>query len=234
MTAAPRRPKLVVFDIIETVMSLDVMRDRFEAAGLAPSAMEVWFLSSLRDAFAIALTGGFRPFAEIMVGSLGQTAPGLSKDEAAELVKGMAELRPHPDAAGAMAVLERSGLRIAALSNGAAATTRRLLAEAGLEHFFERVGSVDDVKVSKPKAEVYARLAADCGVAPGDACLVAAHAWDVHGAKSAGLMGAFVDRGARYPEAMLAPDLTASSLLEIAEALAALSDQNGMSSSMSE
>jgi 2-haloacid dehalogenase len=50
--------------------------------------------------------------------------------------------------------------------------------------------------------------------------LVAAHPWDVHGAKCAGLIGAFVARGHAFPPFLQGPDVKAPSLLEVARRLA--------------
>jgi len=217
------RPKLIVFDIIETVMSLETLRPRFEAAGLPPETLELWFASGLRDAFAIAAAGGFRPFAEVLRGVLGQIAPDVTDEQSATIVGGMSELRPHEEARPALETLASAGFRLVALSNGAATTTRKLLRDGGLEGFFERVGSVDDAQASKPRPEVYRTLLQACDVAPEHACMVAAHAWDVNGAMAAGLTGVFIARGQRYPAAtMAAPDIAAETLVEAAEALSLL------------
>lgn len=216
-------PKLIVFDIIETVMSIESMRPRFEAIGQPGHMLETWFAASLRDAFSIAITGRFEPFAAVLHGALDQIVGNDASDhEKKALIEGMKELKPQPDAAQAFAILADAGYRIAALSNGAAAVTAKLLGDAGLDRFVERVGSVDDVQASKPKPEVYLRMVRDCSVDPGDACLVAAHAWDVNGAMAAGLKGAFIARGSRYPSTMSEPDLAAETLVDAALALARL------------
>jgi 2-haloacid dehalogenase len=159
------RPKLIIFDIIETVMSLESMRPRFEAAGLPGALLELWFASGLRDAFAIAASGGFRPFPEVLQGVLGQIVDTATDEQARMLVAGMAELRPHDESGPALTLLAKAGFRIAALSNGAAATTRKLLREGGLEPFFEQVGSIEDAGASKPKPEVYHTLLQSCRAA---------------------------------------------------------------------
>lgn len=217
------RPKLLVFDIIETVMSLETMRSRFEAIGQLGTMLETWFASGLRDAFAIALTGGFQPFQHVLLGALDQLlGDTVSQEHKKGLVAGMADLEPHDDAMFCFRTLTDAGFRIAALSNGAAATTRKLLASAGLEPFVEFVGSVEDAHVSKPKADVYYAALAGCGVRPSEASLVACHAWDVAGAMAVGMKGVFVARGALYPQSMRKPDLIVQTLAGAAEALVRL------------
>jgi 2-haloacid dehalogenase len=84
------------------------------------------------------------------------------------------------------------------------------------------VVSVAEIRVWKPRAEIYRHAAAVAGVAPDDLALVATHAWDVHGAKRAGLTTGFVARGQPFPAVMAAPDVAAETLGEVAAGLVAL------------
>jgi FMN phosphatase YigB (HAD superfamily) len=62
--------------------------------------------------------------------------------------------------------------------------------------------------------------ARSAGVDPAALALVAAHAWDIHGAGHAGLITAYVARsGAPFPATMRAPDVTGSSLAEAVDRL---------------
>jgi 2-haloacid dehalogenase len=134
----------------------------------------------------------------------------------------MKSLAPHPDAAETFAMLQSAGYRLLALSNGAVSSTEALLKEGGLNIYVEQILSVEDVGLSKPRREVYAHAAAAAGVAPPELALVATHPWDLHGAKAAGLISAFVARGQPYPPFMLPSDLQGPELRDIAEALVQL------------
>ena len=91
-----------------------------------------------------------------------------------------------------------------------------------MERFVERVVSIDEVRRWKPNREVYLHAARVCGVAPEHMTLVAAHAWDVHGAKPAGLRAAWVKRQDKlYQPAMSPPDVQGDSISAVAEALLA-------------
>jgi 2-haloacid dehalogenase len=61
------------------------------------------------------------------------------------------------------------------------------------------------------------------GVEPQHLALVAAHAWDIHGAGAAGLTTAFVARGKPFPATMMPPHITAESLTKAAEEVVKLS-----------
>ncbi|ACA20010.1 haloacid dehalogenase, type II [Methylobacterium sp. 4-46] len=220
------RPKLIACDVIGTLVSLERMRPLLTGLGLPPAALEIWFASALRDAFALAITDRFAPFRLVLRGELASllSAHGLPvrMERLDAVLDGMAELDPQPDAAEALALLTEAGFRVAALSNGSAEATEQLLRRGGLHRHVEMVLSIDQVQRSKPRAEVYLSAAQAAGVAPGEAALVAAHAWDTHGAKVAGLGAAFVARGQIYPRVLVQPDLQGEALRDVALALAAL------------
>ena len=80
--------------------------------------------------------------------------------------------------------------------------------------------------VYKPAAEVYLTGARLLGVEPAELMLVAAHPWDLEGARRAGLRTAFVDRPLEYGTGGSAhtdggSDESVTDLLELAERLAA-------------
>ncbi|HEX2944021.1 MAG TPA: haloacid dehalogenase type II [Rhodopila sp.] len=219
----PHRPRAVAFDIIETTFSLQSLRPRLQARGLPPAALDVWFTRILRDAFALAATGVFVPFTDIATAALHTLAAehGLAPDANgdAAVLRGFGELEPQPDAAEAMQALKAAGIPILAVSNGAAATTRKLLDRSGLAPLVQHVISVTDIRKWKPLPDIYRHAAAVAGIAPAELALMAVHAWDVHGAKCAGLTTGFVARGQPFPNFMAAPDISAESLVEAVNGL---------------
>jgi len=220
-----REIKAVIFDIIETCFSAAPLRAALTGAGFSAAAFDIWFARSLRDGFALAAAGSFAGFRDILAFNLDELAARQSVDLAAArrdaLIAQFARLPPHADTAAAYRLLHGAGFRIFALSNGAAAGTEALLAGAGLAELVEEVFSVDDWRVFKPRPEVYGRAVAAAKLSPGQAALIAAHAWDVHGAKRAGLKAGFVARGQAYPAFMAAPDFSAETLLAVARQAAA-------------
>jgi 2-haloacid dehalogenase len=220
------RPKAVAFDIIGTVFSMEPMRPALVAMGLPPLALDFLYTAGLRDMFALAATGTFAPFQSVLSGCLDEVLAmhGLSAspEDKTALLGMMKTLPPHEDAKAAFEVLADSGIRVFALSNGAAATTTGLLRAAGMEGLVERVLSVEEVKLSKPRAEVYCHATRAAALSPGDMAMIATHPWDLHGARMAGLMTGYVARGVPYSPALEPPDLTGETLLEVASAMARL------------
>lgn len=214
----PSRPKAVAFDIIGTVFPLEPLRAAIVSMGLPPAALEGWFAAGLRDAFAMCAVGDFKPFATVLRGSLDQvlfeqrlSAP---ESEKAALVQQLGQLPARPDALQAFEALTDAGVRIAALSNGSKSSTTALLEQAGLLPLVEHVVSVDEVKLSKPRREVYEHAAREMRVEPGALALVAAHAWDVNGAKAAGLTTAYLSADRPFSSVMRSPDVEGGTLVE--------------------
>ena len=70
---------------------------------------------------------------------------------------------------------------------------------------------------------MYLHAVAVTGVAPAEVALVAAHAWDIHGAKNAGLATGWVQRAEPlYAPSMAKPDVTGTTLNEVCEKLISL------------
>jgi 2-haloacid dehalogenase len=146
-------------------------------------------------------------------------------DEAArrELVLAWHRLAPWPDAADGLSRLRRR-YTVAALSNGGAALLTRLLKGADLP--FDCLLSAEMLRSYKPQEQAN-RAAADLlTVRPGQMLMVAAHGWDIDGARRAGLRTAFLERPReKGPDrtadraADVICDIAVSSLTELADVL---------------
>src|SRR5260370_30027679 len=66
----PVRPAAVAFDVIETLMPLEPLRDLFAAVGLPRHLLELWFTRTLRDGIALAATGDYAPFRQVAAHAL--------------------------------------------------------------------------------------------------------------------------------------------------------------------
>lgn len=219
-----KRPTVIAFDVIETLFSLEPLRKRLIDAGLAGHLLELWFSRLLRDAFALVASGGYRAFADIASAALRSTAgSSLSDDAVGTILAGFAELNPHADVQPAVRLARDAGMRLVTLTNGSARNTAALLRRAGIEEDIEQVLSVDDVQRWKPAPEIYGHAATSTGVSADRVALVAAHAWDTHGAHQAGLTTGWVARReAQFPAIFAPPDVTGRDLVEVISGLLAL------------
>ncbi len=223
---APHRPRAVAFDVVETMFALDPVAAALERVGAGRGALDGFFASLLRDAFALGTTGDVRPFREVADAALGSLHPTLAPDQRGAVLDAFGTLDPHPDVAPALSRVADAGLPAIALTNGSAEVTTALFDRAGLDRLVAQVISVDEVGAWKPRPDPY-RFAADTvDVAPGDLALVAVHAWDVHGAAAASLLTGWVSRGgADFPATFTPPDVQGTDLVAVVDALLALPER---------
>ncbi|NEE03616.1 haloacid dehalogenase type II [Phytoactinopolyspora halotolerans] len=221
------RPLVIAFDVIETMFSLEPMRQRLVDAGLPSHSLELWFSTLLRDAFALAATGGYRPFSDIAASALrSSTDSTLDDPTIRDILAGFAGLDPHHDVVDAVHLAHDAGLRVVTLTNGSARNTTSLLQRAGLDSTIEQVLTVDDVQRWKPAPDIYRHAAASTGVRAEQVALVAAHAWDTHGAHQAGLTTGWVARlEDRFPAVFAPPDVIGNDLVEVVQGLLDLPEQ---------
>jgi 2-haloacid dehalogenase len=126
------------------------------------------------------------------------------------------------DAAEGLVRLAEAGHRLVAFSNGVAATLRGLLTHARLMPPLSDVVSVDEVRTYKPSPVVYQLLVTRGGLSADRTWLVSSNAWDVLGAKSAGLRAAWIRRSPRAQwdgGGIAEPDLVVATLAELPERL---------------
>ena len=78
--------------------------------------------------------------------------------------------------------------------------------------------TVQNLGIFKPDLKVYEWAQKEMNVAPEDAMLIAAHAWDIAGADKAGWKTAFysTSRKKHFTHLQKKPDLTGKDLIEIA------------------
>lgn len=218
------RPSVIAFDVIETLFPLEPLRQRLVDAGQPGHLLEQWFARLLRDAFVLTAVGDYAPFAKVATAALG-TVSGhqLSDQQTSEIVGGFRALDPHPDVEPAMRRVHEAGVQAVTLTNGSADVTRTLLDRAGALPYVSHCLSVDDVRRWKPAPEVYQLVPRVCDVPTDRVALVAAHAWDTHGAHRAGLTTGWVSRlEHRFADIFVEPDFRGDDLISVVDQLLAL------------
>jgi hypothetical protein len=84
-------PHTVAFDVVETLISLEPLRDRFVEIGLPATTLERWFTLMLRDGMALTLAGGYQPFPAVAESALRVIGGGRLTDEAPVDMRGPLE-----------------------------------------------------------------------------------------------------------------------------------------------
>jgi 2-haloacid dehalogenase len=191
-------PRILAFDVNETLLDLAALDPLFERAFGDAAVRPQWFAQTLQLVFVGVITGRGVDFTTAQHGALRMVAERLDIDladaAADEIVGAMRTLPPHPDVAPALDRLRDGGLTLCSLTNSSLGVSRAQLEHAGIADRFEAILSAEGVRRLKPAPEPYRHVAETFGVGIRDVTLVACHAWDCAGALAAGAQAAFVQR----------------------------------------
>lgn len=196
------RPAVLFFDVNETLLDLSSLKNRIDDVLLTEDAATQWFTMMLQYSLVMTVSDEYASLADIGVATLQMLGKKhdvtISTAEAQDIVGLMRTLPAHPDVRPALTALKDMGFQLAALTNSSDAGVAAQLANARIADCFDRHLSVETVRRFKPHRSVYLWAAEQLRQEPGDTMLVAAHGWDVAGAKWAGLKTAFVERPGQH------------------------------------
>lgn len=217
-------PRVCVFDVNETLLDLQALDSHFEAIFGDASLRRAWFAQMLQSAFVSTITNTYADFGAIGITALEMIAARqhvrLTEEHRQRIRNGMQHLPPHPEVPESLAMLRKSGIRLAALTNSTQQVAEAQLRNAGLSQYFEQILSADTVKRLKPAAEPYHMAAQRLGVPIGEVRLIAAHAWDITGALRAGCAAAFITRPGMVLDPLVEePDIVGANLREVVIAI---------------
>ena len=145
-------------------------------------------------------------------------------DDVAQFMAVYDDLRPYDDAvAGLQRLADGNRFRLVALSNGEQAYLEKLVRDnVGIP--FDDVISVEQAGSFKPHPAVYRTAARILGKAPGEILMVAAHSFDITGARACGYRGAYVNRyDLPNEESLYLPDFEVADFNQLADRLLASS-----------
>ncbi len=215
------------FDLYGTLVDPLSMQDHLRgvAGDRAGEVAALWRTKQVEYAFRRGLMETWTTFevctAQALAYAAGAAGIALTDGDRDALLAAYRRLPLFPEVRAALATLRHGGRRVVAFSNGSAAVVRELLGHAGALDLLDDVVSVDEVRTFKPHPSVYRRLAERVAKPPGETWLVSGNAWDVLGAKSAGLRAAWVRRSpsSLFDPWGVEPDLTVANLRELAAAM---------------
>jgi 2-haloacid dehalogenase len=223
--------RALVFDVFGTLVDWrSGVAEAFRASGVTDDAevlADAW-RARYRPILA-EVNGASRPWAnfdelhlETLDALLAERGLELPADARRRLVHAWHRLDPWPDVGGGLEALRHERVT-ATLSNGHLSLLVDLLRHGDLR--VDCVLSAELARVYKPRREAYLAAARLLGLEPAEVMLVAAHPWDLAGARAAGLRTAFVERPLEYgpgspPRADTEADASVADLHELAARLA--------------
>lgn len=220
------KPKVIIFDVNETLLDLAPLKASVgKALGGREELLPLWFSTMLHYSLVETLTGNYHSFGEIGTAALMMVAKtqGIDlqyEDAKTAIVTPLRSLPPHQDVSAGLQSLSEHGFRLVSLTNSSAEGAETQLRNAGLTDLLEKRYSVESIKKYKPHPDTYRMVMNDLGLRPEEGLMVAAHAWDLAGAKNIGLQTAFIARPGTslYPN-VAKPDYVVDDLLALVKLL---------------
>jgi 2-haloacid dehalogenase len=222
--------RALVFDVFGTLVDWrSAIARAFGASGVPGDPLELaddW-RARYRPILA-EVNAGSRPWGDFdelhratLDDLLAERGLAAAADDRERLVAAWHRLDPWPDVREGLEALRRHHV-VATLSNGHVALLVDLARHGNLR--FDCVLSAQLARAYKPAPETYLAAARLLAVPAAELMLVAAHPWDLDGARAAGLRTAFVERPLEYgpgspPREDPAADESVGDLLELARRL---------------
>jgi 2-haloacid dehalogenase len=212
--------KAVFFDMNETLLNLSVLKNQFDKYFDDKYVLKYWFTKLLYSSSIMGIMDGYRNFGELADVALEnlffENNKPLSSETKAEILGEFRKLPAYEDVRPALKILRDHNIGIVALSNSSLEMIKEQLTNAGIIELFDAYYSVDIVKKYKPFKDIYLSAAQKEELQAEDIVMVAAHDWDLFGAKKAGLMTAYIKRKKEiYHPFYLQADFNASNLPEL-------------------
>lgn len=194
--------QVVAFDAYGTLFNVYAVSQAAEDcfAGKGAAIAQLWRDKQLEYSRLRALAGSDRyvSFWQVTMDALEfvDRALGLAMSDVQRqtLLDAYARLSAYPEVSEVLLRLKASGRRLCILSNGDPQMLDKAIAASGLRNAFQSVLSVDVLKTFKVAPQAYELVLREFGVQPHQACLVSSNAWDVCGARWAGLQAFWVNR----------------------------------------
>jgi len=213
-------PNVYVFDAYGTLFDVHaaIARHRAAAGPDADRFSEIWRLKQLEYAWTFTLAGHYSDFWTLTERALDYAfdrVPTVSRALRGKLLDAYLTLDAFTDARAALTELKTRGRRIAILSNGTPHMLETAVQASGIAPLCDAVLSVDEVRMYKPRPEVYALVTDRFGVKPGEVAFVSSNRWDIMGAASFGFRAVWINRAqmpqeySHQPPIHTVPDLLA-------------------------
>ncbi|WP_055443704.1 haloacid dehalogenase type II [Lacinutrix himadriensis] len=223
------RPKVLFFDVNETLLDLTAMKESVgKALGNRSDLLPLWFTTMLQYSLVTTVGRKYNDFGIIGAAALQMVASNhgitISETDAREAILGpIRSLPAHPEVKAALQKLRDAGYKLVSFTNSSNKGVQTQFENAGLIEFFDARLSIEDIGKFKPDTDAYDWAARKMGVQSNECLLIAAHGWDIAGAIWANWRGAFVSRpGAQLYPLAEKPEIIAPNLTEIADKLIAL------------
>lgn len=217
--------KTLFFDVNETLLDLAPVRKSVSKALEGnEDGVALWFKTLLHLSLVYSAGEKFRPFGQLAADALQDVARSfkieINEKDAEQAIQPILRCQPHDDIVPGLKRLSLDGYRLFALTNSSSDALKQQMDRSNLGKYFEQCLSVEEIGIYKPHKRVYQWAAEQAGEKIDNCTMIAAHDWDVMGAKWAGMNTIFINRR-YYPylPSSAQPDVITNSLEVLAEQL---------------
>lgn len=220
------RPKVLFFDVNETLLDLTAMKTSVgKALGDRSDLLPLWFTTMLQYSLVTTVGSQYNDFGVIGSAALQMVAANnnivLTESEAKDaILTPIRSLPAHPEVKEALKQLRDAGYKLVSFTNSSNIGVETQFKNAGLLDYFDERLSIEDVGKFKPHTDAYNWAARKMKVQPNECLLVAAHGWDIAGALWANWRAAFISRpGAQLYPLAPSPEFNERDLKQMAKKL---------------
>jgi len=217
----------LAFDVYGTLIDTSGVTKALEdyAGNHAEAFSRLWRDKQLEYSFRRGLMQNYQNFAVCTKNALDYACtffhteiPQGAKEKLMDEYK---RLPSFPEVQDGLESLASCGFNMFAFSNGRADDVKDLLRNANIEHYFDGVVSVDEIRSFKPNPAVYCHFLRCAKSSGSDAWLISGNPFDVIGAISAGMCAAWIQRSPDmiFDPWEIEPTLTVATLTGLKEAI---------------
>lgn len=215
-------PKILIFDVNETLLDLSPLKPHFKRIFDDEDAMKQWFLTLLHSSLTVTLADDYKDFSSLAAAALDvvseQRKVSLKGEDREKILETIKKLPPHAEVAESLERLRSNGFRLFTLTNSPPETLKAQMENSGLLDYFEDIFSVDDTRKFKPAIETYQFAAKKLDIKTNKMRMIAAHDWDIVGAINAGCKTAYIARKGKVYNALYKnSDISGKDLSEVAD-----------------
>ena len=212
--------KLAIFDVNQTIFNLKEIEKRFQKKKIDPNLVDKWFNNVLKEGFSLSGTNSFFSFKDIAINELTRIIKKEKKNLKIVnyLFDGFKNLNSNPEIKQSFIKLNQNNIKVVTLTNGPKENCLSLLRKNKLLDHIYKCFSIEEIKTWKPNPKAYLYVSGKLNINPKNIIMIAAHGWDIFGAKSAGMKTGYISNyeyflNNYYPK----PDFSASNSLALVD-----------------
>ena len=190
--------KAVVFDAYGTLFDVNsaAKKCKNKIGDKWETFANFWRTTQLEYTWLRSLMKRHKDFWEITEDSLDKSMSVFNIDKSLrdELLNLYKVLSPYPEVEEVLKSLKKKNLKLCILSNGTPELLNELVSSNNLKNLFDKIFSIEEVKVYKPDPRVYELPIKKFNIQPKEITFLSANRWDVSGGGNYGYNSIWVNR----------------------------------------